>query len=242
MARGLVRQVGWRFVVTGVGGTLLLAAQAGVRPLDARLDGRGRIATLPVAVPVGLGGRLRAGPAAGRVDPAGRRGRAGRSPHERAVARGGRRCRGRAGRARRTASTPLATLAGRGLASVLPGGPQLWKLAGHAAALALLGAAASAVYGRAMRKIEAGTSAEVPVIEADEAARWTGPTVSGGPESLVPWATLGREGRRHALAHVRPQTLAGPAGGNAGPVDRDGDGRAGAGHAGAGLRRAGQRR
>jgi uncharacterized membrane protein len=46
------------------------------------------------------------------------------------------------------------------------------------------------------------------VLDADEASRWTGPTVSGGPGSLVPWDTLGREGRRHALAPVRPRTLA----------------------------------
>src|SRR5215203_5507982 len=56
-----------------------------------------------------------------------------------------------------------------------------------------------------MRKIEAGASADEPVLESDEATRWTGPTVSGGAESLVPWGTLGREGRRHALTFVRPQ-------------------------------------
>jgi uncharacterized membrane protein len=58
-----------------------------------------------------------------------------------------------------------------------------------------------------MRKIEAGASADEPVLESDEAARWTGPTVSGGAESLVPWSTLGREGRRHALTFVRPDTF-----------------------------------
>ena len=58
-----------------------------------------------------------------------------------------------------------------------------------------------------MRRIEAGTSELVPILDADEADRWTGPTVSGGPESKVPWATLGREGRRHAIALVRPQTV-----------------------------------
>ncbi len=34
---------------------------------------------------------------------------------------------------------------------------------------------------------------------------WTAPTVSGDPASLVPWGTLGREGRRHAIAYVRPR-------------------------------------
>jgi hypothetical protein len=50
-----------------------------------------------------------------------------------------------------------------------------------------------------MQRIEAGTAADVPVIEPGEAARWVPSTVSGGPGSLVSWATLGREGRRHAL-------------------------------------------
>ena len=55
MARGLLRQTGWRLVLTGAGATLLLAAQAGTRALDARLGAGGRIASLPVGVPVGLG-------------------------------------------------------------------------------------------------------------------------------------------------------------------------------------------
>jgi uncharacterized membrane protein len=58
-----------------------------------------------------------------------------------------------------------------------------------------------------MRKIEAGTSAPEAIVEADEATRWTTSYVSGGPESLVPWETLGREGRRHALTAVRPTTV-----------------------------------
>jgi uncharacterized membrane protein len=96
---------------------------------------------------------------------------------------------------------------GRGLASLLPGGPQLWKLAGHVASLGLLGAVGVRFYGRAMRRIEAGTSAQDPVLETDEATRWTTSNVSGGPGSLVPWESLGREGRRHALTSVRPHPL-----------------------------------
>ena len=45
------------------------------------------------------------------------------------------------------------------------------------------------------------------MIESGEATHWVPPTVSGGPGSVVPWATLGREGRRHAIASVRPQPL-----------------------------------
>ena len=77
-------------------------------------------------------------------------------------------------------------------------------MAGHGAFLAGLGVGVSALWHRAMQRIEAGTSADVPVLAADEATRWVPSTNSGGPGSLVPWATLGREGRRHALASVRP--------------------------------------
>ena len=66
----------WR---PGVGGTLLLAARAGTRALDARLGAGGRIASFPVAVPVGLGRRLRPGsPPRGRAAPP-RRSRPSRS-------------------------------------------------------------------------------------------------------------------------------------------------------------------
>jgi len=204
MARGLLRQTGWRLVLTGTGATLLLAAQAGTRALDARLGAGGRIASLPVAVPVGLGvayvlDRRRA------VAPEDAAAALVSGPSDlRSLAMAGGVVGALAGFA--YGEHLLASLAGRGLASVLPGGAELWKLTGHATALALLGGVASTVYGRAMRKIEAGTSAEVPVIEADEVSRWVGSNVSGGPESLVPWETLGREGRRHAIAYVRPET------------------------------------
>jgi uncharacterized membrane protein len=53
--------------------------------------------------------------------------------------------------------------------------------------------------------IEARTSADVPVIGEDQ--RWVPSTVSGSPGSLVSWAGMGRDGRLHALASVRPQPL-----------------------------------
>jgi uncharacterized membrane protein len=206
MARGSLRQTGWRLAVTGVGGALLITSQAGARRLDERLGASGRVASFPVAVPVGLAvaytldrrrqdltemevpdesvaapSRLRSLAIAGGVVGA----LAGAAYGEHA----------------------LTATAGRRLASGLPGGAQLWKLAGHAASLGLLGAAGVSFYGRAMRKIEAGATAPDPVVESDEASRWTTSYVSGGPESLVPWETLGREGRRHALTPVRPQTF-----------------------------------
>jgi uncharacterized membrane protein len=92
-------------------------------------------------------------------------------------------------------------------ADVLPGPVEVWRIAGHGGFLVVLGTGVSALWHRAMRRIEAGTSADQPVIARDEATRWVGPTISGGPASVVPWTSLGREGRRHALAYVRPAPL-----------------------------------
>ena len=45
MARGLLRQTGWRLVLTGAAATLSLAAQAGTRTLDTRLGAGGRMSS-----------------------------------------------------------------------------------------------------------------------------------------------------------------------------------------------------
>jgi hypothetical protein len=208
MARGALRQVGWRFAVTGVGGAALIMSRAAVGRLDERLGANGRIAAFPVAVPVGLGISY-------AVD-LWRRGKPesdNRSWPEQEATPSWLRSLGVAG-------AVVGALAGAGygehaassavgkvLASKMPGGPQLWKLAGHGASLGLLGAAGVWAYGHAMHKVEAGISAQDSIIEEDEATRWTTSYVSGGPESLVPWETLGREGRRHALTPVRPQPI-----------------------------------
>jgi uncharacterized membrane protein len=207
MMRGALRQSGWRFMVTGIGGALLITSKAGARQLDERLGANGRIAAFPVAVPVGLA-------VAYVLD----RRRPDKSddalPQMLQTAPGRVRSLGIAGAvvgvlAGAAYGEHVASSAvGTGLASVLPGGPQLWKLAGHGVSLGLLGAVGLRFYGSAMRKIEAGTSAQDSVIEADEETRWTTKYVSGGPGSLVPWESLGREGRRHALTAVRPKPLA----------------------------------
>ena len=147
MLRGALRQSGWRVAVTGLGGALLLATQAGARAAGRPARGRGSDRVLPG----GGAGRPRASPTSwtGAARRARRRGsgRARRQSVEPAFARGRRRGGGRPGRRSRTASTSWPTLAGRRLASVLPGGPQLWKLAGHGVALALLGGGAVARVG-----------------------------------------------------------------------------------------------
>ena len=209
--RGALRQVGWRFAVAGVGGSLLVAARAatgGVDPWAGTRPGEGgRMASFPLAVPVGLGvafvlERRRLSAPDQRPESG-----AAESPSVlRSFALAGGVVGGMTGAA--YAEHTVATLAGQRLAAVLPGGTQVWKLVGHGACLALLAAGASSFWGRAMRKIEAGAAADEPVFGSEDDTRWTGPAVSGGPGSAVPWATLGREGRRHVLARVRPRPVA----------------------------------
>jgi hypothetical protein len=55
VVRGAARQAAWRLGTTGLGGALLSGAEAGVRALDARLGAGGRLTSIPLAVPVGLG-------------------------------------------------------------------------------------------------------------------------------------------------------------------------------------------
>ena len=202
--RGLLRQVGWRFAVAGTGGSLLTLARAAATAADARLGGRGRIAGFPLAVPVGLAAafvleRRRVLAPDQEVPPAGRP-----SPVE-SLALAGTAVAGLAGAA--YAEHALTTWIARHLAAALPGGPQLWRLAGHGAFTGVLAVAASSVWGHAMRRLEAGTVSDAPVLGSGENLRWIGATMSGGPDSLVPWSTLGREGRRHVLAYVRPQPV-----------------------------------
>lgn len=206
IGRGVLRQAGWRFAATGLGGSLLIGSQAALRAADRKLDAGGRIASFPVAVPVGLGvaavlERRRLREPEETADYAAE----GKPSTVRSLAVAGAMVSGLALSA--YGEQALASLAGRRLAAVLPGSARAWRLAGHTAALGLLGGACVRVWGRAMRKIEAGTSAAEPVFQSDEATRWTAPTVSGGPGSLVPWESLGREGRRHALTFVRPQPI-----------------------------------
>src|SRR5829696_7792826 len=214
--RGAVRQAAWRLGATGLSGALLGFADAGAHALDDRLGLGGRLAAVPLAVPVGLGiayvgDRLRRGEHAERTD-----GVETAPPLSSAgVAVGIVGC--LAGAA--YGEQALTDLLARRLAAVLPGPPDLWRLAGHAGFLVGLGLGASAVWHRAMRRIESMTSAEEPRV-------------------------LGRHGTGRPAARPRigpPASRRGPATRCAGPLHRDRHGHPRARGARAGLRRAGQR-
>jgi uncharacterized membrane protein len=205
--RGLLRQTGWRFAVTGLGGAVFTGVRAGTAQVDTRLGAGGRMAGFPLAVPVGLAlayvlerRRVRGlGEQDEQLDPV-----ESASPI-RSLGLAAGTSGALVGAA--YAEHELATWLGRRLAAVLPGGPLLWRLAGHAACLGVLTVVSSSVWSRAMHRIEAGTSHESPVFGSTEDVHLAGNTMSGGQDSLVPWSTLGREGRRHVLAHVRPQPV-----------------------------------
>jgi uncharacterized membrane protein len=202
--RGAVRQAAWRLGATGLGGALLGGAELGAYALDERVRLGGRLAAVPLALPVGLGiayvvDRVRAAEHAESIEgaePAPRLSSAG-------IAAGVVGCLAGAAYGEHALSELLA----RRLAAVLPGPPDLWRLTGHAGFLVGLGLGTSAVWHRALRKIEAMTSVSVPVIEPGEQERYVPSTVSGGPGSAVSWQGMGRDGRLHALATVRPQPL-----------------------------------
>jgi uncharacterized membrane protein len=202
--RGAVRQAAWRLGATGLGGALLGGAELGAHALDDRLRLGGRLAAVPLALPVGLGIAYVVDRARAAEDAEATEGAETAPPLSSAgIAAGVVGC--LAGVA--YGEHALTDLLARRLAAVLPGPPDLWRLAGHAGFLVGLGVGASAVWHRALRGIEAMTSAAVPVIEPGEQERWVPPTISGGPGSAVSWDGMGRDGRLHALASVRPQPI-----------------------------------
>ncbi len=98
----------------------------------------------------------------------------------------------------------LADLVARGAALVLPGEATMWRPLGHAATLALFGAGARYAAEAAFHRIE-------NVQESAEAAfdiAPPSPTLSGSRESLVPFNTLSRAGRRYVWMATPPDKIA----------------------------------
>jgi len=80
----------------------------------------------------------------------------------------------------------------RGLCRIAPSYDSVSNPIGHAVALTLLGSGLYAGYEYAVRRVEQGGAAVEPAYGLPP----TSNLVSGGPESLVPFDTLSREGRR----------------------------------------------
>jgi uncharacterized membrane protein len=208
-ARGLARQAGWRTGVTGVAGAALAGAQGAMAAMDRRLDAGGWLARFPVAVPTGLALALAAEWQRSR--------RAGSEPatsDDDEVAASRLRSLAAAG-GMVTIGTVLAYgervgagIAGSALADRLPGSAGAWRLVAHGATLGAVVAGGATMYHRIIGKLEAGTTVDDPTLDEIAALAGIPPTVSGSAQSSVPWETLGREGRRHAVAGVRPEPVA----------------------------------
>jgi len=204
-ARAVARQAGWRFGLTGLGATILAGTVAMQRGLDTRLGADGRIARLPIGIPVGLATSAvierilqRDTPPDHRADPA-------RSNPLLGLAAGAGVVLALSGLT--IGESRLARLLGSVGSRVLPGSETTWRRAGHLVAAGAVVAGTHAVWTRGMRGIEAGTSKFDEGMDESAPGLWTGPTVSGDPSSLVAWDTMGREGRRHVVAIVRPEPL-----------------------------------
>ncbi|CAN7247571.1 alpha/beta-hydrolase family protein [Terrabacter sp. LjRoot27] len=204
---GVLRQGAWRMGATGLSGSVLIGATAGVRRLDRAVGADGRLAALPLSIPVGLAtsalierARRESGSEVGldTVDDV---------PTLRGLAAGGAVLAvlyGASWAERWTAEQVRRLAPGRA-----PGSGLAWQLASHAAFMAGAGFAVSALWTRVMQRIEAVTTTVDPWMRAAPGV-WTDPMTSGDPASLVSWDSLGREGRRHAVTYVRPAPVPNP--------------------------------
>jgi hypothetical protein len=94
----------------------------------------------------------------------------------------------------------LSRTLGRLLDRSLPGDERLWGPMAHAVSLGALAASLYYQWYRITTNIEGGAGKIEAAFDAPPAS----PFVSGAAKSLVPWDTLGREGRRHIFT-VLPQ-------------------------------------
>ena len=101
------------------------------------------------------------------------------------------------------AERTMGAVSGRALEQGLPGSARFWRLAGHGAALGALGALAYAGLDRVYQSIESGTGK----IEPGFSTPPDSPYVIGSADSLVPWRTMGREGRRQVVTVLTRQAI-----------------------------------
>ena len=208
--RAVIRFGGYRFALSGAAGAGLLAGRAVLTDVDQRVGAGGMLARFPLSIP--LGGMIaysleRRRSAQSLPVTTELRGLSSTSP----LASGA------------IAAAIIATLTGVAAAEStltrhlgdaldrrLPGSQRLWHMVARTASLAGLGTVMVAVWDRAMQRIEAATQTQEVLLPGIDASDLTRPTVSGSAGSLVPWETLGREGRRHVLSQLptSPRALA----------------------------------
>ena len=205
--RGLTRQVGWRTAVTGVAGAALAGARGMMSILDRRVGAGGRLERFPIAVPTGLALALAVEwqRNRGADEPLAQPDDEATATRLRSLGAAGGMV--ALGTVLASGERLAAGAAGSALAARLPGSERVWRLTAHGATLGAVVAGGATMYHRIIGKLEAGTTVDDPTLDQIAETFGLASTVSGSGRSLVSWETLGREGRRHALAGVRPEPV-----------------------------------
>ena len=203
--RALARQAGWRVAMTGVCATLLAGGLAVTRLIDDAAGADGRIARLPVGIPIGVATALAVEYARQRNTPAEDVSDVARANPLLGLAAGAGVVVALGGAA--VGEVRLARALGAVGSRVLPGSETTWSRAAHLLALGTLVVGTHELWKRAMHGIESGTSQYDKALDESAPGVWTTPLVSGDPESLVDWAGMGREGRRHVSTFARPEPV-----------------------------------
>lgn len=200
-AQALARFSACRIALSGLAGAALNVGHAGATALDRALGADGTFARVPLSVPLGA--------AAAYVVERNRSHQHLPTPDLESVSSNSRLVSvavaggvvvGLSGFA--SAEELLARRLGHALHSVLPGTPWFWQVCARAVSLGVVTGSVVVVWDRAMQRIEAATLSDDARSVGLDPATITRPTVSGSGQSLVPWDSLGREGRRHVLSRV----------------------------------------
>lgn len=200
-ARALLRFVGCRIALSGAAGAALDLGHAGAVHLDDALSRPRTLARVPLSVPLGA--------AVAYVVERNRSHQHVPTPDLASVSSNSRLVSvlvaggvvvGLSGFA--AAESLLTRRLGEVLHGVLPGTTGFWRVVARGASLAAVSTAGVALWDRAMQRIETATLTDEAKTAGLDPASVTSPTVSGSGRSLVPWASLGREGRRHVLSRV----------------------------------------
>jgi uncharacterized membrane protein len=102
-----------------------------------------------------------------------------------------------------SAERALSTVTGRALGQGFAGNTRLWRIAGHLGAIGILGGIGYVGLDRVYQDIEAGTGKLEPSFDKPPESA----LVSGSAASLVPWRSMGREGRRHLLTVLSRESI-----------------------------------
>ncbi len=192
--RAAMRTLGWELTFSGVSGLGITAVTGALERRSIRPDDKTHLAVLPISFAVG------ALIAAGEITWY-RRHQDEAPPLANSLGQGLLVMAGVSGVG--FAETRLARVVALGVRRAVPGLSLLAEPIGHAFGLGLIGAGLGIGMEYVNRQAEQGAAA----IEAAYQDPATGERVSGGPNSVVDWQTLSREGRRFVNMALTPDEI-----------------------------------